>query len=92
MKVRVKYLMWLADIAGTSEEVIEVPEKATIASLLKVLTSQRPAIANHVRDLLQGKSEIIVLHNSMTPLNGLNTPLSEHDVITLIPPVSGGRI
>lgn len=91
MRVRVKYLLWLALKTGTSEEVIEVPENSTIASVLESISkSKPPGVAKVIESILKGESEIIVLHNSKTPVEGLSTVLRENDVITLMPPVSGG--
>lgn len=90
MKVYVKYLLWLAQKAGTSEEVVEIPENITIANLLEKLAKTRQGVSKVLEEVLQGRSEIIVLHNSKTPSQGLSTILKDGDVVALMPPVSGG--
>ncbi|MEM2025375.1 MAG: MoaD/ThiS family protein [Desulfurococcaceae archaeon] len=90
MRIYIKYLLWLSEVFGTKEEIVEVPEETTVAGVLRALITQRPRAENYIRNILSGNSEIIVLHNSMTPANGLDTILRDQDTITLIPPVSGG--
>jgi len=90
LKVHVKYLLWLAQKAGTSEELIEIPENTTIAGLLEKLAKTKQGVSKVLEEVLRGKSEVIVLHNSKTPLQGLSTTLKDGDIIVLIPPVSGG--
>lgn len=90
MKVRVKYLLWLAQKAGTNEEIVEIPENVTIADLLEKLAKTREGVSKALEEVLQGRSEIIVLYNSKTPPRGLSTTLKDGDIVTLMPPVSGG--
>ena len=82
--------MWLSSKIGVTEETIELFEEATIRKLLEYLCNQKPSAANMYRKILEGSSEIIVLHNSKTPSKGLETPLKDGDTVILIPPVSGG--
>jgi molybdopterin synthase catalytic subunit/molybdopterin synthase sulfur carrier subunit len=83
--------MWLADKLGTREEEYELKEGCVIRDLLEKIVEQR---ADHARRLierlLQGSLDIIILQNSKTPSNGLNTPLNDGDEVSLLPPVSGG--
>lgn len=91
MKVKVQYLLWLAQKAGVSEEFVDVEENSTIAGLLeKLIKIKPPVLADVLKGVLEGRSDIIVLHNSRTPLKGLLTSLKDGDTVTLIPPVSGG--
>ncbi|MEM4481350.1 MAG: MoaD/ThiS family protein [Desulfurococcaceae archaeon] len=90
MRIYIKYLLWLSEVFGTKEEIVEVPGETTVAGVLRALIARRPRAESYIRNILSGNSEIIVLHNSMTPVNGLDTVLRDQDTITLIPPVSGG--
>lgn len=89
MKVKVKYLLWLAQRRGLSDEEIEVLPGSTIEDLLRLLRNVN-GIRDHIDGILSGRSEIIILHNNLTPTNGLKTRLRNGDLIILMPPVSGG--
>ncbi|MCY0868951.1 MAG: MoaD/ThiS family protein [Desulfurococcus sp.] len=90
MKVRVKYMLWLKDKTGISEEIVEVDGECSIRSLLSMLGGKHSGLARYIEGILEGRSEIIVLHNSKTPANGLESILRDMDEVVLIPSVSGG--
>ncbi|AFL66786.1 MoaD/ThiS family protein [Desulfurococcus amylolyticus] len=90
MKVRVRYMLWLESKAGTREEVIELNKGGTLRGLLEIVSERHPGLAKYISELLQGTSQIIVLHNSKTPGKGLDTVLMDMDTVVLMPPVSGG--
>ena len=90
MKIRIKYLLWLSEKAGVEAEELDLPNKATLHQLLVEVGNRRPSLSKIIQELLVGSSDIIILVNSKTPLQGLETPLKDFDEITLIPPLSGG--
>lgn len=91
LKIKVKYLLWLAEKAGTSEEEVDLPEDSTLVTLIEKLCENKSSkITEILGKILQGDSEIIILHNSKTPTNGLKTLLKDGDAVIFIPPVSGG--
>ncbi|MEM4718080.1 MAG: MoaD family protein [Desulfurococcaceae archaeon] len=90
MRILVKYLMWISQKAGVSEEYIDMDENSTLEDLLLKIIEIRPSLRKTIQDALSGSAELIVLHNSVTPYNGLKTCLKEGDIVVLMPPVSGG--
>jgi len=88
VKVRVKYFLWLADKAGTSLEEVSLTNPSLL-SLMEHLKASRPGLSKIIENILQGKSEIIVLVNNISP-KALNLELKEGDEVVLMPPVSGG--
>jgi molybdopterin synthase sulfur carrier subunit len=93
VRIKVKYMLWLIDKVGISEEVVEIPGEPTLGELINVLAESKTGRA---RELLlgiqRGETDVVVLVNSKTPPNGLDTKLRDGDNVVLIPPVSGGAI
>jgi MoaD family protein len=90
MKIRVKYFLWLSEKAGVEAEELELPSKFTLRQLLLELGNRRPRLSKIIQELLVGSSEIIILLNSKTPPQGLETPLKDLDEVAFMPPLSGG--
>lgn len=83
-------MLWLSAKAGKQEEVVEIGAGATIGDALGALSAKLPRLAPLIRDIIEGRSELIVLHNGRTPASGLSTPIKCGDELVLMPPVSGG--
>jgi molybdopterin synthase catalytic subunit len=81
--VRVKVLFFgqLKDIAGRSEDSVEVQAGATLESLFDHYAAQFP----RMRDL---RPSIVIARNQQFAASA--TPVSEGDEIAFLPPVSGG--
>jgi len=81
MRVRVLFFGMLKDVAGTSSDVVELPDRASIGDLL----------AHYETKIPQLKS---VLPSTAVALNqqysNVNSELKAGDEIALLPPVSGG--
>jgi len=92
MKVKIKYMLWLSDKAGTSAEELSIEgrEEITLRDLLLELTNYKPKLAKTIHEAITGSSEIIILVNSKTPNQNLETIIKNGDEIVLMPPVSGG--
>lgn len=88
--VRVKFMLWLSAKAGKAEELIEISGETTIGGGLEIVIAKFPRLAPLIRDILEGRGELIVLHNGRTPAFGLSTPIRCGDELILMPPVSGG--
>jgi molybdopterin synthase catalytic subunit len=81
MKVQVRYFAVVRERLGRSEESIDLPAGATVASALDALVAQHPALAP-LRAYLQ-----VAVNQSMAPAQ---QALAEGDELALIPPVAGG--
>jgi MoaE-MoaD fusion protein len=81
--VRVKVLFFgqLKDIVGCSEELIEVPETSTVATVFDSYRKRFPRV-----DALAGS--IVPARNQQ--FASLSTPVGDDDEIAFLPPVSGG--
>jgi molybdopterin synthase sulfur carrier subunit len=83
--------LWLTRKFGANEELVELPDNSPLYALLeKISESKSENIKKLIQEIIQGKSEIIILLNSKTPPNGLKTILRDGDEVDLMPPVSGG--
>ena len=80
--VRVLYFGALRDAVGLVEEALEVPaEVGTVGALATFLASRHPAYAD-------GRASVRIARNEAFAAD--EEPLSNGDVIALIPPVAGG--
>jgi len=86
LRVRVRYYALFRDVVGRSEELLEIDEEASLATLLNELVKKYPKLSDFL-----GSGRFIVLRNSQ-PVSDrdLNTSLTSNDVIDLMPPPSGG--
>ena len=81
MQVRVLYFGVLKDLAGRSSEVLELPERATIADLLAHYRAAVPAMERYLPALAASINQEFATSSAI---------LHENDEVALLPPVSGG--
>jgi molybdopterin synthase catalytic subunit len=81
MLVRVLYFARCRELAGCAEEQVELPEGATTAQLVELLSQARAPLGPHL-----ATARIAVNREFAPP----HTELSEGDEVAVIPPVSGG--
>jgi MoaE-MoaD fusion protein len=81
MKIQVRYFAVFRERLGRDEELLELPEGATVAAAIAELGARHPAIAD-----LSGRFQTAV-NQAMEPRD---TVLHEGDELALIPPVAGG--
>ncbi|RLG85626.1 MAG: molybdopterin synthase sulfur carrier subunit [Thermoprotei archaeon] len=83
MRVKVKFIAYLASHMGVRETMISFDDKEiTVNDVLNYLVKKYPQL----RD--EGVEDIIVLING-TPASN-NTVVRDGDVLELLPPISGG--
>jgi molybdopterin converting factor subunit 1 len=81
MRVRVLFFGMLKDIVGKPEEMIELPEGATVRDVLAHFESQFPRLRKSLPSLALAVNQQYA---------GPATKLSLDDEVALLPPVSGG--
>lgn len=82
MFVRVLYFAALRDVVQRPEEELELPPAAvTIAEFLDVLVVRHPQLAGQLGAVRVAQNETFADRNA---------PLSNGDILALIPPVAGG--
>lgn len=81
MKVRLLYFAVLRDIAGRSEEAIEVPDGTRAADVWNTLRKKHQQLAGYERP------PMTAINESYAPADQL---LHEGDELAFIPPVAGG--
>ncbi|MEM0141377.1 MAG: molybdopterin converting factor subunit 1 [Thermoplasmatales archaeon] len=79
MRLHIKYYAKYREAAGRKEEEIEL-DKATVSQLLDFLRTRYPGLKNE-------KSSIVAVNSRFAKEDD---PLSEGDVVSIFPPVSGG--
>ena len=81
--VRVKVLFFgqLKDIAGCPEDVLEVPEGSTVASVFKLYRERFPRMDALAQSIVPARNQQFA---------ELSAKLAENDEIAFLPPVSGG--
>ena len=82
MTIQILYFAALRDLAGKSQETVALsPEVRTVGDLRASLELAVPALRGRLDAVRWAKNEVFV---------GMDAPLSDGDVIALIPPVAGG--
>jgi MoaE-MoaD fusion protein len=81
MRVRVLFFGMLKDVAGKSDEFVDLPTGAAVRDALRELASQSPEIKRAMGSLAVAVNQQYA---------GAQTLLKEGDEVALLPPVSGG--
>ncbi len=88
MQVRVRLVSLLREAVGSRELEVELEDGATLGDLLKVLYGKFPKLREVIESLGKRGLDVLFMVNGSTA-----TPdkrLREGDVITILPPASGG--
>lgn len=81
MKVKVRFLANYRELFGSYEKVMELPDNATVGSLLDKLFRSYPRLSAH-------RDEVIVSVNRKQAEGRMK--LQEGDEVVLLPPAVGG--
>jgi len=81
MKIRIRYFASLREIVGQSEETLNVPEGASVATVRAELLARHPDLQPIMQRCLSAVNRRYV---------DVETELHEDDEIVFIPPMGGG--
>ena len=82
MTIQLLYFAAVRDLAGKSQQSMDVPARVTTIGALRAhIEHIEPALAGRLDAVRWAKNEVFV---------GMEATLAEGDVIALIPPVAGG--
>jgi len=82
LTIKLLYFAAIRDLAGRSQESMDLPPAvSTIGALRAHLERVVPALAGRLDAVRWAKNEVFV---------GMETTLDDGDVVALIPPVAGG--
>jgi molybdopterin converting factor subunit 1 len=81
MKIRLLFFAVLRDIAGRSEDVIDVPEGTRAGDVWQLLRDRHAALRDYVQPPMIAINESYV---------SADEPLRDGDELAFIPPVAGG--
>ena len=95
MKVRTQYFAIVRELANRREDILDVPDRATVMVVLGILAkTYGTKFRDYVFDPRTGtpKSylQFLLDGNSISNLDGLSTVLRENSELVIIPPVGGG--
>ena len=85
VRIRVRLYGILTELAGAKELMIELPQSATLGSVLDKVFSLYPKVREFA-----DKYEITILHNSVPATRQDDIKLSNNDRVELLPPSAGG--
>jgi molybdopterin synthase sulfur carrier subunit len=94
LEVEVRYYAMIREATGTRREVVDVPPKSSVGDLLEALVERYGGDftryvyteEKEVRDYLSFMLNGI----NVNSIKGLETPLKDGDVLSILPPVGGG--
>ncbi|AEC52155.1 molybdopterin converting factor, subunit 1 [Pyrococcus sp. NA2] len=89
MRIRVRYFARFRDLAGVSEEVIELPKGATVKDLIEEIKRRHERFKTEVfgEDFDEDADVNIAVNGRYV---SLEEKLKDGDVVGVFPPVSGG--
>lgn len=94
--VKVRFFASAREIAGISEETLELENGATVRSLIEFLIQKfGPRLANYLLHektrLPRGNLQFLIDGQNIDSLKGVSTELRDGNTLAIIPPVGGGR-
>jgi molybdopterin converting factor subunit 1 len=81
MRVKVLFFGRLREVAGRSEQTVELPAGVSLGQLFEICASRRPELARYRSSLVASRNQEFAAWDS---------PLEPDDEIAFLPPVSGG--
>jgi len=97
LKVNVRYFTTLRELAGASEEEVEIGDGSTLTDLVKRIAEKygeeasRYLYVDETREI-DPAMQFLVNGASIRILQGLKTRLADGDVVAVVPPIGGGRL
>lgn len=95
MKVRVRYFTTLRELAGFSEEELEIGDGSTLTDLIRRITEKYGEEASsylYVDETgdIDPTMQFLLNGVSIRSLQGFKTELADGDVVAVVPPIGGG--
>ncbi len=97
LTVKILFFTSLREITGKKEEVLDLSilDNPTVNKILGILSKYYgKQFVEYVYDLktcnVRGFLQFLINGKSVSTLNGLNTKLSDGDILAILPPVGGG--
>ncbi len=87
-QIIVKYLLWLRDKASTDKDVFIFQSEVTLKELVDKIIEKRPTLKKFLENVFDKNSNIIILINGKPGKQ--DQILRNNDIVSIIPPVSGG--
>ena len=87
-QIIVRYLLWLRDKASTDKDVFIFQSEVTLKELVDKIIEKRPTLRKFLANVFDKNNNIIVLINGKPGKK--DQILRTNDIVSIIPPVSGG--
>lgn len=84
----------LGELAGQRDTEVALPDGAVVRDILNHLGELRPVLAERLLDddgNIPPSVNVFVNGRDIRDLDGLDTPVTPDDEVTILPPAAGGR-
>ncbi len=87
-QIIVRYLLWLRDKASTDKDMFIFQSEVALKELVDKIIERRPTLRKFLVNVFDKNNNIIVLINGKPGKQ--DQILHNNDIVSIIPPVSGG--
>ncbi|ABN69529.1 thiamineS protein [Staphylothermus marinus F1] len=88
MRIKVKYMLWLREKIGIEQEEFKLDRETTLENLVRMIILKHREAEKYLSNIFSDNNPFIILVNGRPGRK--NYILKDNDLVTILPPVSGG--
>ncbi|ADI31517.1 MoaD/ThiS family protein [Staphylothermus hellenicus] len=88
MNIKVKYMLWLREKIGLEQEEFKLDRETSLEDLVRIIILKHREAEKYLSNIFSDDNPFIILVNGIPRKK--NYILKDNDLVTILPPVSGG--